>query len=339
VTASPLPYRVRVVSSYIYEREDSAPYSGMGRQNRWVVGFVSAITRLKSGLRDFDLQFQRIPPTREELIHLLSRYREEGVRLLIVPGTDSVVRIAEVNRDIPVVYFGAHPENNGMELLNHPNITGVRLNLPLIWSYENFSLLKSVVPDLERVYFPLNLSSEFAFPNVKKNYEFSRAKKEGFWITNPSSHIGYRSVAFLAERLGVGYHEGPYATLEELQAGLDTMKAERSALIGFNDTVLSGKAVVALLEYSRARRVPLFWVNNAAIIKQSGVADFSSDFEAVGHRVGRMCLSILRDGKPVSEVPFENDPGQKLTLNLPGCHELGLSAPPEVRARFDEVAT
>jgi ABC-type uncharacterized transport system substrate-binding protein len=339
VTARPLPYRVRVVSSYIYDKVDSAPYSSMGRQNRWVVGFVSAITRLKSGLRDFDLQFQRTPPTREELIQLLGRYREEGVGLLIVPGTDSAVRIAEVNQDIPVVYFGAHPENNGMELLNHPNITGVRLNLPLIWSYENFSLLKSVAPDLERLYFPLNLSSEFAFPNVKKNYELSRAKKEGFWITHPSSHIGYRSVAFMAERLGVSFHEGPYATLAELEAGLDTMRVERSALIGFNDTVLNGKAVDALLAYSRARRVPLFWVNNASIIKQAGVADFSSDFEAVGRLVGQMSLSILRDGKPASEVPFENDPGQKLTLNLPGCNDLGLSVAPEVRARFNEVAT
>ena len=29
------PYRVRVVSSYIYEQSD-APYASIGRQNKWV---------------------------------------------------------------------------------------------------------------------------------------------------------------------------------------------------------------------------------------------------------------------------------------------------------------
>jgi ABC-type uncharacterized transport system substrate-binding protein len=339
MTAAPAPasYRVRVVSSYIFDK-DETPYASMGRRNRWVNGFVTSLTRQKSGLREFDLAFERTPPTQEELQRLLSRYKEEGVRLLIVPGTDTAIRIAEVNKEIPILYFGAHPENNGMELLNHPNITGVRLNLPLIWRYKNFSLLKALIPNLERVYFPLNWDSEFSFPNVKKNYELFMAKKQGFWVPGHSSNAGYRSITTMAEWLGVEHFEGPYATIEELRRGLDTVNPERSALVGFNDTVLKGEAVDTLLTFTRAKRIPLFWVNNAAIIKAAGVADFSSDFEAVGRLLGTMALSILRDGTPAKELPFQEDPGEKFTLNVAGLRELGLTATPEVEARFHEIA-
>ena len=333
-----LPYRVRVVSSYIYERSD-LPYASMGQRNRWVNGFISELTRQKSGLREMDLRFERTPAHREDLITLLGKYRKEGVGLIIIPGTDSAIRIAEVNTEIPMLYFGAHPENNGMDLLCHPAITGVRLNLPLIWRYDNFYLLKALCPDLARVYFPLNLNSEFAFPNVKTNYGISRAKKQPFWIPGSSSNIGYRSVHFLAERLTVDYFEGPFATVDELRAGLDAMTPERSAVIGFNDTVLSDAAVAAIIDVVRAKRIPLFWVNNAAIVKVAGVADFSSDFEAIGRLLATMSLSILRDGKLVKEIPFQDDPGQRLTLNLPGCNDLGISVLPEVQARFNEVFT
>jgi ABC-type uncharacterized transport system substrate-binding protein len=330
------PYRIRIVSSYIYDKDD-LPYATMGRRNRWVHGFVSEITRQGSGLREFDMQFEPRPATREALARLVERYTEEEVGLILIPGTDSAIRVAEVNTRIPMLYFGAHPENNGMELLDHPRISGVRLNLPLIWDYDTFSLLKTLLPELRQIYFPLNVNSEFAFPNVKKNYELHTATTQQFWIPGPSSKIGYRSVQFLAQRLGVDYYEGPYSSIAELKSGLEKVDASNSALIGFNDTVLNSAAVTAILEFSRARRIPLFWVNNASIVKAAGVADFSSDFEAIGHLLAKMSLSILRDRKPISEIPFEDDPGKKLSLNLAECRELGISVAAEVKAHFHEV--
>jgi ABC-type uncharacterized transport system substrate-binding protein len=144
-------------------------------------------------------------------------------------------------------------------------------------------------------------------------------------------------VQFLAERLGVEYHEGPYSNVAELQTGLDQVNADRSALIGFNDTVLNGAAVTAILAFSRARRIPLFWVNNAAIVRTAGIADFSSDFEAIGRLLARMSLSLMRDGKSISQIPFEDDPGKRLSLNLTACRELGISVRPGVEAQFQEV--
>jgi ABC-type uncharacterized transport system substrate-binding protein len=331
------PYRVRVLSSYIFDGGEAA-YAHMGQRNRWVNGFVSTLVRQGSGLRDFDLQFQRTPRTREELVRIVEQWHAEGVQLAICPGTDSAIRLAEVNDRIPMVYFGAHPENNGLELVTRPNVTGIRLNLPLIWSYaDNFALLKELMPNLERVYFALNLDSEFAFPNVRVIYNTFKQTQQGFWIDGASPYIGYRSVHFLAERAGIQYLEGPYGPIEELEQGLRDADLRNAALVGFNDTVLNEGAADLLLKYSRTHEIPLFWVNNPSVIERFGVADFSSDFEAVGRVVGGLALDILREGKPIGEIPLQADPGARRTLNLKRAHALGLEISAATRAKFTEI--
>jgi ABC-type uncharacterized transport system substrate-binding protein len=330
-------YRVRVLSSYIFEDNDVA-YARMGQRNRWVNGFVVSLVRQGSGLRDFDLQFQRTPKTQEELSRIVEQWHVEGVQLVICPGTDSAIRLAKVNERIPILYFGAHPENNGLELSDQGNITGVRLNLPLIWSYtDNFAVLKELMPNLERVYFALNLDSEFAFPNVRTLYRSFRQKEKGFWIEGASPHIGYRSVAFLAERAGIRYFEGPYGPIQDLERGLSEANLSNAALVGFNDTVLNEGATDLLLKFSKAHKVPLVWVNNPSIIERYGIADFSSDFEAVGRVIGNLALSILRDGKPVDQIPLQEDPGARRTLNLRLARSLGMQVPEALHSRFTEV--
>lgn len=330
-------YRVRVLSSYIFDDGDLA-YAQMGRRNRWVRGFVTSLVGQRSGLREFDLQFQRTPCTQAELARIVAEWHADDVQLAICPGTDSAIRLAAVNDRIPMLYFGAHPENNGLELLNQGNVAGVRLNLPLIWSYaDNFALLKELMPQLERIYFALNLDSEFAFSNVRVLYSHFKRKQAGFWIAGESPSIGYRSVAFLAERAGIRYFEGPYSNVAELEQGLCEADLHNAALVGFNDTVLNQGATDFLLKFSEANDVPLFWVNNPSVIERFGVADFSSDFEAVGRIVGTLALEILRDGKPIGEIAFQEDPGTRRTLNLKRARALGLVEAGHTRAKFHEV--
>jgi ABC-type uncharacterized transport system substrate-binding protein len=331
-------YRVRVLSSYIFD-DGSLAYAHMGRRNRWVRGFVTSLVQHRSGLREFDLRFHRAPVAQEELKRLVATWRDEGVQLAICPGTDSAIRVAEVNDGIPMLYFGAHPENNGLDLLlNRGNVAGIRLNLPLVWSYaDNFALLKEIMPGLGRIYFALNLESEFAFPNVRVIYRHFKERRAGFWIPGESPWIGYRSVTFLADRAGLQYFEGPFADVDELAQGLDEADLRDAALVGFNDTVLNEGATDLLLRFSERRGVPLFWVNNPSIVERFGLADFSSDFEAIGRIVGSLALEILRDGRPISTIPFQADPGAWRTLNLRRARALGLDLPAATRAKFDEV--
>jgi ABC-type uncharacterized transport system substrate-binding protein len=327
-------YCVRILSSYIYEHED-VPHRDMGRKNRWFHGFVRSLTRNGSSLNAFDIEFVRLPPPPARLSDIADRFDREGVQLLICAGTDAVVRWLSAGLKIPVLYFGAHPENHGLDVLTRGHITGVRLNLPLVWNFENFSLVRELLPEVRDVFIPLNLDSPFAFPDVRANYELFRRQHQSPWITGPSSHLGYRSVYFLAARLDCRYHEGPFATIAELDRCLDDIPAgPTSAVVGFNDLVLLEGALDRVLTIVRDRGLPLFWVNNANIVRAAGVADFSSDFEKVGERLGEMCLRIVRDNASVRAVPFATDQGERFSLNLRRCSELGLAPGEHTRQRF-----
>lgn len=331
-------YRVCVLSSYIYGEGEGAPYAHMGRDNRWFHGFVRSLLRLGSGLAEFDVDFARLPADPGMVAGMSNRLHREGVRLVICAGTDAVVRWARANRSLPTLYFGAHPENNGLEILDQPNVSGVRLHLPLIWSFEHFALLRALLPNLGALFVPINLRSEFAFPNVRAGWRRWRREDSGAWIDGTSPWIGHRSVLFLAERLGVHFHEGPFDGLEELDRALSAVPpGTASAVLGFNDTVLLEGAVPLLLTRALERGLPLLWVNNFPIVRTGGVADFSSDFMKVGERIGELALRILRDGVPVHELPFESDPGVRFGLNLARCGELGLVVSADVRARFHEI--
>src|SRR5262249_7711610 len=113
------PFRVRVLSSYIYGQQN-VPHREMGRVNRWFHGFVKSLTRHGLGTSDFDLEFVRLPPA-SEIGELADRFTRQAVQLVICAGTDAVLRWSASERRIPTLYFGAHPENHGLEVITQEN--------------------------------------------------------------------------------------------------------------------------------------------------------------------------------------------------------------------------
>lgn len=329
-------YRVQVLSSYIYGT-DVGPHHAMGKRNRWFHGFVASLIEQGSSLKEVDVKFDQLGRTEDEVSKVYAECKDRGVDLAICAGTDSALRWAHACKDIPSLYFGAHPENNGLELTQQPNIAGVRLHLPLVWSFENFSLIAALMPRLRAVYVPINRRSEFVFPNVRASYALHRNQSAEFWIPGTSSWVGHRSVHFLCERLGCQYFEGPYDSLDELMTGLSSVDPRDSAFIGLNDTVLMEQASNRLLDWCTQNAAALFWVNNWPIIAAGGVADFSSHFEKVGRVLGNQAMALLRGQRSPQEIGFAPDPGQKISLNVRRCAELSLEASSEVRRRFDVV--
>jgi len=330
------PYRVRVLSSYIYSHDEHIPHRDMARDNRWFHGFTKSVLRRGSGLADFDIQFLRLPPPPSSFPDVVDRVLQDNAHLVICAGVDAVTRWAPVSDDIPTVYFGGHPENHGLDVLARPNVTGVRLNLPVIWSFENFSIIRDLLPGVREIFVPV--SPLLSFAPSRANYRAFRRQRRDPWISGPSSFIGFRSLYFLADRLGCRYHEGPFADLDELASSLRVITpGTTTALVVFNDTVLLAGAVNVLLEIVRERGLALFWVNNWPIARAGGVADFSSDFEKAGGLLGEMAMKILRDSAPIDTIPFCEDPGERFGLNLRRCAELGITVRDEVRARFHAV--
>jgi ABC-type uncharacterized transport system substrate-binding protein len=134
------------------------------------------------------------------------------------------------------------------------------------------------------------------------------------------------------------YHEGPFLDVAELQSHISEISGESaSALICFNDLLLLPGAVNHLMQAVQERHILLFWVNNLSIVRTCGMADFSSNFERVGERIGEMTVRLLRDGVPIGDMPFAEDPGERFSLNLRRCKELRINPSEEVVRKFHSI--
>ncbi|HEY3699546.1 MAG TPA: hypothetical protein VGK97_09455 [Spongiibacteraceae bacterium] len=327
--------KIKVLSSYIYEK-GVGPQENMGRSNKWYKGFVKALLARNVDLNKLDIDFVGLSTDRSDDFRVAQRFGEEGAALVICPGTDAAVRWSKQSHSIPTVYFGAHPENNGIELHERANICGVRLNLPLIWSPANFKTVKELLPNIEHIYFPLNRESEFVFDNVRSLYKSFREKSETSWIPHNSHYIGHRSITFLCESIDCEYFEGPYSGTSELGTLLESIRTvEKKLIVGFNDTTLVPGAIDLISKYVRAYGVPLLWVNNFPVIQDCGVADFSSDFFRVGMCVGDLAHALLFEGATPKDLGLLPDPGQKTGLNLSRCAALNIDVPAALRSKFD----
>lgn len=327
--------KIRVLSSYIY-RKGSGPHEEMGKENKWFNGFVKQLVRNGYSLNDVDVNFVSLSSNRENDINVKRRFNDEGVSLVICPGTDAVVRWSKIESSIPTMYFGAHPENNGLELSRQINVCGVRLNLPLIWSSKNFSIIKKVLPGVDALYCPLNLESEFAFDNVRELFNAYRQRNDKSWIPHGSHYIGHRSISFLAEGIGCHYHEAPFIGLDEFKKALNAIPTSRNvAIIGFNDIALLPGAVNSIEKYVTENDIPLLWINNSPIISACGVVDYSSDFYRVGIKIGEIALKILTENATPNSIGLVEDQGEKTAINLKRCAELGIKVPEDVVALFD----
>jgi putative ABC transport system substrate-binding protein len=67
-----------------------------------------------------------------------------------------------------------------------------------------------------------------------------------------------------------------------------------------------------------------------------GLLALTADFEEVGRRAGNLTARILRGARP-ADLPFEQPTKYQFVVNLRTAKALGLTIPPAVLARADEV--
>src|SRR5262249_53153498 len=70
--------------------------------------------------------------------------------------------------------------------------------------------------------------------------------------------------------------------------------------------------------------------------RHGGLMSYTVDETALFRRVGRLTARILQGAKP-AELPVEQPPKFNLVINLRTAKALGLTIPPSVLARADEV--
>ena len=240
---------------------------------------------------------------------------KEFVRLkvdVVVTGGNAAVAVKQATSTIPIVFvLAVDPVGMGLVArLSHPggNVTGLS-SQQTDTAGKRLELLREVLPDLRR----LAIMASVGFPEAAQEARDVQAisKKLGLdVVTSEIRHAGDISRAFKTLK---GQAEALYVTADAL-ANSNRMRINALAL---------------------AARLPTMY-GVRGMVEAGGLMSYGANYSDLFRRAGYYADKILRGAKP-AELPVEQPTKFDLVVNLITAEALGLTVPPTLLARADEV--
>jgi putative tryptophan/tyrosine transport system substrate-binding protein len=231
---------------------------------------------------------------------------------VIVAGPSTVAQAArQATATIPIVMTGVgDPVRLGFaKSLSRPggNMTGLATLLPELEA-KSLQLLAELVPGLTRVAVLLNPS-------------------------NPLHQPGDAETA--ATAMGLQLVIARARTPEELPAAFDAIvKAHAGAVDIWGDPMFA-RHRATLVDLAMRARLPTMFKLRPDVIA-GGLVAYGPDFVDLARRAATYVDKILKGAKP-ADLPIEQPSRLELVINLRTAAALGLTIPPSVLLRADEV--
>lgn len=232
--------------------------------------------------------------------------------IIVAFATPAVHAAKRATQTIPIVMGNvADPIGIGLvESLSRPggNITGVTFHGPEV-APKRLELLREMVPGLTRVGF---LGS----------------------TRDPNAPVFVRAVQQAAQTVGVNLRveliDGP----EAFAATFDALTRDRIGAVMIQP-IFVARHSKAISELAVARRLPTI-SDVGDFARAGGLMSYGAEWTVLGRRAAHYVDRILKGAKP-SDLPIELPTVFELVLNLKTARTLGLSAPPSLLVRADEV--
>jgi len=257
--------------------------------------------------RYFEDHPERIPALAAELVALKPD-------LLMGTNPRIAVALKSVTATIPIVFVAvADPVGLGLvQSLSHPggNITGLATLVPGNFTAKRIEILRELVPGASKIAL----------------------------LVNPNNPIHRMTVAEevprAARNLGVALLIVEATTPEEIDAAFASAAAQHAdAIVDGNDPLMNsqGPRVVAL---AAKHRLPASYLSKQPYV--GGLMIYGPDVPDLFRRTGGYVDKILKGSKP-SDLPVEQPTKFELVINMKTAKALGLTVPPSLLARADEV--
>ena len=281
---------------------------------------TKAFDSLRKGLRDLGYiegtnitieyrlaawDYSRLPPMAGELVRL-------PVDVIVTDTQKSAVIAHEATRTIPIVgaTLGADPVAAGLAAsFAHPggNVTGFS-GFGVELSGKRLQLLKEAAPAIARI--------------------------AGLW--SPTMPTALRSATEEAARtLGIELRTIEVATPDQIPAGLEAAVAGGTeALVVLPDAMFWNERarIVAL---AAKYRMPAIYPERE-YAEDGGLLAYSQNVSHQFRRAASYVDKILKGAKP-GDLPIEQPTKFEMVINLKTAKALGLTIPPSILARADEV--
>jgi putative ABC transport system substrate-binding protein len=247
----------------------------------------------------------RLPAMAAELVRL-------PVDIIVSDGGAKVAQIARAaTRTIPIVGgTGADPVAAGLAAsLAHPggNVTGFAV-LEIDLSGKRLQLLKDASPAVSRI--------------------------AALW--NPAGLISVRrATEEAAHTLGVQLRTIEVAVPEQIPAGFETAEAGRAEALEVLPDAMFWNERARIVALAAKHRMPAIYPERE-YVDDGGLFAYGRSVSESWRRLAIYIDKILKGAKP-GDLPIEQPTRFELVVNLKTAQALGLTIPPSILARADEV--
>jgi putative ABC transport system substrate-binding protein len=248
----------------------------------------------------------RLPALAADLVRL-------KVDLIVAASSTFVQPAKEATSTIPIVFpIHADPVGTGhVASLAHPggNITGLA-TLQTDLGPKGLELLNAAVPGAKRVAVLWNPST-------------------------PSHAPGLKAVENAGRTLGLQLQPLGVRSAGEIESAFAAMERERAAALLVLTSPLSGSEGRRLADLALSHRLPTMFERRENV-ESGGLMSYGTDFPDMFRRSAAYVDKILKGAKP-ADLPVEQASKFELVINLKTAKALGLTIPPSLLGRADEV--
>jgi ABC-type uncharacterized transport system substrate-binding protein len=296
----------------------------------WRIGYLSGgsspvmapyVAAFREGLRNRGLiegenivvEYRWADGNNEKLPALAGELVALKVDLLVASGTPAAVAAKRATSQIPIVFTTvSDPAASGLVAsLARPegNATGWSTILPDMGG-KLLGLIREAVPSASRI-------AVLANP------------------TNSGTVLGLKAMRDQAPSLGVTIQSVEVPTPGSLDAAFSTMGSARpDALVTLFDTVtLSNRG--RIVEFAARHRIPAIY-QLKEFADAGGLMSYGPSLQGMLRRTAIYVERILKGAKP-ADLPVEQPTTFELVINLKTAKALGLTIPPSLLQRADQV--
>jgi putative ABC transport system substrate-binding protein len=151
---------------------------------------------------------------------------------------------------------------------------------------------------------------------------------------NPSAALEMREAEATARALGLETIRSEILRAEDIAPAFDALKGRVEALYVCNDP-LAGTNRVRISILAVGVRLPTMFIARE-YVEAGGLMSYGANFLDLYRRTAELVDKILHGAKP-AEIPVEQPTKFDLVVNLTTSKALGLTVPPTLLARADEV--
>jgi putative tryptophan/tyrosine transport system substrate-binding protein len=282
---------------------------------------VANLTAFRQGMKEFGyverqnfvIEYRSADGRSERFPDLANELVRSKVDLIVTRGTPAVKAAANASRTLPIVMAASgDPLGAGVIAgLAHPgeNVTGLSA-LTAEVSGKRLQLLKDAIPRLRR------------FAVV---FDMGNSAVATQW---PEIEAAARSMRLQPQLLDV-------RRSEDLERAFDTAMKQRAEAVMVGLGTVAQSNVGSVVALSTKHRLPSIY-NSREFVDAGGLMAYGVSYPDLYRRAAKYVDKILKGIKP-GDLPIEQPTKFELVINLKTAKALGLTIPPSLLGRADEV--